>query len=58
MPTVEPLTEEQAQNWRNVLVGFFGDYALIMPVEQIEAWRVKLQENADELALNEDDRHA
>jgi len=42
------LTEEQIKNWRRVLVGMFGPYALIMPKEQIQAHRDKMEEWANE----------
>jgi len=46
----EPLTEEQIENWRKILCLTLGGYALIMPVEEIEATRAKMQKDADELA--------
>lgn len=39
----EQLTPEQVANWRSALVHTLGPYALIMPVEQIEAFRNKFQ---------------
>jgi len=36
------LTDEQIKNWRRVLVGMFGPYALIMPKEQIQQYFDKL----------------
>ena len=41
------LTEEQIKNWRRVLIGIFGPYALIMPKEQIQAHRDQMQESAN-----------
>jgi hypothetical protein len=37
------LTEEQIKNWRNVLCATLGPYALIMPDEQVQAFRNKMQ---------------
>lgn len=43
----EKLTPEQIKNWRNVLFGMIGSYALIMPEEDIEAFRARMQHEAD-----------
>lgn len=43
----EPLTDAQVENYRRLLIGILGPYALIMPREQIEAYRNKLQETID-----------
>lgn len=40
------MTADQITNWRNVLCGMLGPYALIMPEEQIIAIRDKLQKDA------------
>ncbi len=37
------MTPEQIQNWRTMLVGMIGPYALIMPDEEIQKFRDKLQ---------------
>jgi hypothetical protein len=42
------LTPEQIANWRTAMVGTFGSYALIMPEEQIQRLRDKMQEWANE----------
>ena len=42
----EPLTDEQVENWRKVLLGMIGPYALIMPREDIQAFREKTQKAA------------
>lgn len=47
-PEPSPLTPEQIQNWRKAMVGMLGSYALIMPVEQIQQLRDKMQEWANE----------
>ena len=39
----EKLTHEQIQNWRKVLCGMVGVYALIMPDSEVQAFRDKLQ---------------
>lgn len=41
------LTPEQMQNWRKLLVGIVGPYALIMPEAQIQEFRGKIQDKAD-----------
>lgn len=35
----DPMTEEQIENYRRVLIGMFGSYALLMTPEQIQAHR-------------------
>jgi len=37
------MNDTQVENWRRVLVGMVGPYALIMPREQIIALRDRLQ---------------
>ena len=39
------LTDEQVENWRRVLLGMFGTYALLMTREQIQEYRDKMQED-------------
>lgn len=41
------LTPEQIQNWRMVLCGMIGPYALIMPAEMVQEWKDKFQSAAD-----------
>jgi hypothetical protein len=43
------MTPEQIQNWRKMLSGQFGPYAFIMPVEQIEKFRDRLQKQVDSI---------
>jgi hypothetical protein len=43
------MTDKQIQNWREVLVGMLGPYALLMPKEQVIALRDKMQAQADAL---------
>ena len=40
-----PLTPEQIENWRKVLLRMIGPYALIAPPEDIQAMRDKMQKN-------------
>lgn len=42
--TADTLTPEQIANWRQALVPLLGGYALIMPAEQIQRYRDKMQE--------------
>jgi len=37
------LTTEQIENWRRVLLTMVGPYALIMPAEEIQGFRNKMQ---------------
>jgi hypothetical protein len=41
------LTDEQVQNWRNLLAGRFGVYALFMPVSEVERIAQGLQDLAN-----------
>jgi predicted DNA-binding transcriptional regulator len=43
------LSNEQVENWRRVLCGILGPYALIMPKEQIQKFRDKMQERVNKL---------
>jgi len=53
----EKLTPEQIENWRKILVRRLGPYALIMPVEKIQAIRDKMQRQAGEIGrAREEDR--
>jgi hypothetical protein len=49
------VTEVQIKNWRTVLVGIVGPYALIMPESEIEKFRDKLQNNINKLDVKEED---
>lgn len=42
------LTDEQIENWRKVLSGMFGPYALVMSRAQIEAYAENMQRHFDE----------
>lgn len=42
------LTPEQIENWRNVLVGMVGPFALFMPDELIQEYRDNFQNRVDE----------
>jgi len=37
------LTDEQVENWRRVLCGMIGPYALLMSREQIQLYRDRMQ---------------
>jgi len=44
----EKLTDEQIKNWRKVLVAMVGPYALIMPAEDVQKYRDKMQNEIDQ----------
>ena len=48
------LTPEQIKNWRTILVLQYGPYALIMPDEQVQLIRDRMQAWADEGAKKEE----
>ena len=39
----DKLTPEQIKNWRNVLLGMLGPYALLMPDEDVQKMRDNMQ---------------
>lgn len=43
----EKLTPEQIQNWRKVLTGMFGPYAMIMSDDEVQKFKDKMQNNID-----------
>lgn len=43
------LSPTQVQNWRRVLFGMIGPYALIMPTSEIQQFRDKMQKDANDL---------
>jgi len=43
------LTPEQIENWRKILVGMIGPYALLMSDEEIEILRNKMQARIDRM---------
>lgn len=43
------LTPIQIKNWRQVLCTLIGPYALIMPVEMVQACKDKLQAQVDKV---------
>ena len=47
MTVEDKLTSHQLKNWRNVLYGIIGSYALVAPDEEIQKIRDKLQEGLD-----------
>ena len=42
--TNEPLTDEQIDNWRNLLSLSVGPYAFIMPKEEVQKLADKMQD--------------
>jgi hypothetical protein len=42
------LTPEQIKNWRNILLGMIGPYALLMPDEEVQQIRDIMQANLSE----------
>jgi hypothetical protein len=42
------LTDEQVENWRKILSMSLGPYAHIMPKEEVQKMRDKMQEYVDE----------
>ncbi|MFH0899365.1 MAG: hypothetical protein V2A73_01920 [Pseudomonadota bacterium] len=44
MDAKDALTEEQIANWRKALCATIGPYALLMPAEQIQRIRDRMQE--------------
>jgi hypothetical protein len=49
MSETKQLTSEQIQHWREVLCGQIGPYAFMMPVEEVQRLRDKMQSNLDSL---------
>lgn len=45
----EKLTPKQIENWRKVLAGMIGPYALLMPDEQVQSIRDRMQQNVNDL---------
>jgi len=43
----EVLTDEQVKNWRKAMVNLLGPYALVMPREEVERLRDRLQARLD-----------
>lgn len=39
----ESLTQEQIKNWRTVLIGLVGPWALLMPDAEVQALRDEMQ---------------
>jgi hypothetical protein len=52
------LTAEQRRNWRNVLVGMLGPYALMMSDEDIDKFRDKMQSAVVDSPNDEAERQA
>jgi hypothetical protein len=49
----EPLTPQQIENWRTVLLGIIGPAAVVLPAEYIQAYRDRMQEIADKLEVED-----
>jgi len=45
----EKLTPEQIRNWRKVLVGMFGTYALLMSDAEVQEFRNTMQAHVGDL---------
>ena len=54
--TPNKLTSEQIQNWRRILCLQLGPYAFIMPEEEIQAIRDKMQQETDKESKEEEDK--
>jgi len=46
---MDKLTPKQVGNWRKTLSGQLGPYAFIMPVEQIEKFRKRMQGQVNQI---------
>ena len=44
----DKLTPEQIKNWRSVLLGMLGPYALLMPDEDVQKMRDNMQSHFSE----------
>lgn len=49
MSEKKQLTSEQIENWRTVLCGQIGPYAFMMPDEEIQQLREKMQSWCEDL---------
>jgi len=47
MDNSHKLTPEQVENWRKILVGLIGPYALFLTEDQINDFHDKFQDNID-----------
>ena len=43
------LTPEQIKNWRKILAGMIGPYAFLMPDEEVQAIRDRMQARLDKM---------
>jgi len=50
----QKLTPEQIKNWRKILAGMLGPYALLMPDEEIQAIRDRMQARLDKMTDSQD----
>jgi len=51
---VEKLTPEQIKNWRKILAGMIGPYAFLMPDEEVQAIRDRMQARLNQIADSPD----
>jgi hypothetical protein len=49
MPEIT-LTADQIQNWRKTMFGMFGAAALILPDAEIQAFKDRMQAEADQIS--------
>lgn len=54
MSEPKQLTSEQIKNWRNVLCGMIGPWALMMPDKEVQQLRDKMQSNIEALPDKEE----
>lgn len=50
---LEPLTDEQVENWRKVMARMFGPYAYFMPRDKVQEMRDKVQKDSNAKAEGE-----
>ena len=50
----EKLTPEQIKNWRTVFTGMFGPWAMIMPDEEVQKFRDRMQSNINKIGEEQD----
>jgi len=51
----EKLTDEQIKNWRKVLAMSLGAYAFVMPKEDVQKLRDKMQNDIDQKEMAKDE---
>jgi hypothetical protein len=48
----EKLSAKQIKNWRKILCRMFGPYALMIPEEEVQSIRDKMQNKAESFPLD------